>query len=534
MLFYESFLKYAYSTSNVLSAQWDRCNVMVLTWIMNSVSRDVYMGLVYSNNCVDVWKELQETYDKVDGSVVYNLLQKINIVKQGVNNYLCIRKFLKLVQFLMGLDECYQPVRSALLTRDPLPDVKGAYNIVFRDESHRWIPESFGVSETKMNATSFVVKSFNNNRRNFNTNNNTRGTVPNVMDVKSDKQNFVSPSSSKFTPKQIKKLLHLINDNGSGNFHANMAGANQHLTISTVGMFSVVDVSSLKITVGHPNGTLATISHIGNLKLTNNMVLYDVLMDLTRQRILGTGSEFGAMNNEIEALNRNNTWTICDLPPGSKPTGYKWLFKMKYKASGDIESPVIKMVTIRCLISIVVKMNWQLYQLDVNNAFLYGELVEDVYMTLPQGFDKDNGFKSKFDYSLYVNSEGSTFVALLVYVDDIVITRNDESGPDISYDVHCLNQHMHGPLQSHFKAALRVLRYLKQENVAAGIIKTVKVHTDDQIADIITKCLGIVQHNLFCRNHGMKDLFVVKIDDKVQDRVKLVEIRSSKVSDSKT
>lgn len=43
-------------------------------------------------------------------------------------------------------------------------------------------------------------------------------------------------------------------------------------------LFNVVDITSLKITVGHPNGTLATISHVGNLKLTNNVTLYDVLV----------------------------------------------------------------------------------------------------------------------------------------------------------------------------------------------------------------------------------------------------------------
>ncbi|GKF57228.1 hypothetical protein Tco_0170765, partial [Tanacetum coccineum] len=73
----------SYATSNVLSAQWDRCNAMVLTWITNVVSQDVYMGLVYFENAAVVWKELKETYDIVDGSVVYNLLQKINFVKQG-------------------------------------------------------------------------------------------------------------------------------------------------------------------------------------------------------------------------------------------------------------------------------------------------------------------------------------------------------------------------------------------------------------------------------------------------------------------
>ncbi|GKE86818.1 ribonuclease H-like domain-containing protein [Tanacetum coccineum] len=76
-------LRECYATSDVLSSQWDRCNAMVLTWIMNVVSQNVYIGLVYSENVACVWKELKETYDNINGYVFYNLLQKNNIVKQG-------------------------------------------------------------------------------------------------------------------------------------------------------------------------------------------------------------------------------------------------------------------------------------------------------------------------------------------------------------------------------------------------------------------------------------------------------------------
>ncbi|GKF47014.1 putative LTR copia-type gag-polypeptide, partial [Tanacetum coccineum] len=50
-----SCVKFAYTTSDVLSPQWDRCNAVVLTWIMNSVSADVYTRLVYFIDAATVW-----------------------------------------------------------------------------------------------------------------------------------------------------------------------------------------------------------------------------------------------------------------------------------------------------------------------------------------------------------------------------------------------------------------------------------------------------------------------------------------------
>nr|GEZ01786.1 ribonuclease H-like domain-containing protein [Tanacetum cinerariifolium] len=133
------------------------------------------------------------------------------------------------------------------------------------------------------------------------------------------------------------------------------------------------------------------------------------------------------MNDEIEALYRNKTWTITDFPMGRKAIGSKWIFKIKYKASMEIKrykarlvakryshregfdynetfSLVVKMVIVRCLISIAFMNGWSLYQLDINNSFLYGDLVEDVYMNLPLGYDQGSSVKvcmlNKFLYGL--------------------------------------------------------------------------------------------------------------------------------------
>ncbi|XP_071700433.1 uncharacterized mitochondrial protein AtMg00810-like [Rutidosis leptorrhynchoides] len=114
------------------------------------------------------------------------------------------------------------------------------------------------------------------------------------------------------------------------------------------------------------------------------------------------------------------------------------------------------MATVRCMINIVVQNDSDLFQLDINNAFLYGDLDECVYMTLPLGYYNENdkrvcklkrslyglkqaprkwneklsstlnGFRQSLnDYSLFIESDNDVFIAILVYVDDIVVTGNN-------------------------------------------------------------------------------------------------------------
>ena len=115
------------------------------------------------------------------------------------------------------------------------------------------------------------------------------------------------------------------------------------------------------------------------------------------------------MDLEIKAPEDNGTWSYTALPPGKKPIGCKWVYKIKYNSDGPIEcykahlvakgytsieildyketfAPVAKLTTVKCLLSIVATCGWSLHQMDVQNAFLHRDLQEEAYILPPPGY----------------------------------------------------------------------------------------------------------------------------------------------------
>jgi hypothetical protein len=188
-----------------------------------------------------------------------------------------------------------------------------------------------------------------------------------------------------------------------------------------------------------------------------------------------------AMNLEFDALLQNQTWTLVLSHPSQNLIGCKWVFRVKRTADGSIErhkarlvakgfhqqsgvdydetySPVIKPTTVRTVLSIAISSGWSLRQIDIQNAFLHGNLLEEVFMSQPPGYQHplypnhvcklqraiyglkqaprawfshlstkllELGFHgSRSDSSLFIYKTKSLMMYILIYVDDIIITSS--------------------------------------------------------------------------------------------------------------
>ncbi|RVW99485.1 Retrovirus-related Pol polyprotein from transposon RE1 [Vitis vinifera] len=147
-----------------------------------------------------------------------------------------------------------------------------------------------------------------------------------------------------------------------------------------------------------------------------------------------------AMQSELAALEANHTWSLTSLPPGKKPIGCRWVYKIKLHSDGTIERFKARLVA-KGYTQLKAAQNWSLHQLDVNNVFLHGDLHEEIYMSPPPAIQAAGFVQSKADYSLFTCRKGKSFTALLIYVDDILITGNDANA------IVALKQFLH----SHFR-----------------------------------------------------------------------------------
>lgn len=174
------------------------------------------------------------------------------------------------------------------------------------------------------------------------------------------------------------------------------------------------------------------------------------------------------------------------------------------------DTPVAKIVTVRCLLTVAAKLNWPLHQMDVTNAFLQGDLDEEVYLVLSQGYEVEGenkvckllkslyglrqasrqwnhkfasimlktGFhQSKHDHSLFVKKDGHNVTVLIVYVDDIIITGNHTDS------IVALKTHLHAEIQVKDLGSLKYFLGIEVARSRKGIYLNQRKYALELIAE---------------------------------------------------
>ena len=117
-----------------------------------------------------------------------------------------------------------------------------------------------------------------------------------------------------------------------------------------------------------------------------------------------------AMKDEINRLTQRNTWKVVKKPEGINVVGSKWVFRLKKDANGETQayrarlvaqgnyqidgidvfdtfSPVARLASIRTVLALTARLDWEIHQVDVRSTYLYGELTPDeiIYLRPPPG-----------------------------------------------------------------------------------------------------------------------------------------------------
>ncbi|XP_060170431.1 uncharacterized protein LOC132601351 [Lycium barbarum] len=159
-----------------LERLWDRCNAIVVSWLMGNVSKNLLSGILFNSNAHYISKDLKERFDKVNSSRAFHLHKEISTLTQGVCLFQCITRGSRIYgismtqlyhhkHFLMGLSDSYQ-ARSQILMMQQTPNVNQVYAMTNQDQGQRIVAGSSQMMQDIMEPSAmFIARNGNGNAR---------------------------------------------------------------------------------------------------------------------------------------------------------------------------------------------------------------------------------------------------------------------------------------------------------------------------------------------------------------------------------
>ncbi|XP_041001582.1 uncharacterized protein LOC121247272 [Juglans microcarpa x Juglans regia] len=177
-----------------MHSAWIRCNIVVLSWLLNAMSKEIASSVIYIDFAEEMWKDLKERFAQSNRPHIFQIRKNIASLTQEasfVSSYFtrlkscwgkmvhfrplpscscgAIEKIVDfqqedyVLQFLMGLNESYAYLHSQILLSDPFPPINKVFSLVLQEEKQREI-----VSDSLTPTKSVVMFSNRDSTRDFN------------------------------------------------------------------------------------------------------------------------------------------------------------------------------------------------------------------------------------------------------------------------------------------------------------------------------------------------------------------------------
>ena len=151
---------------------------MVISWILNSVSKEILASIIFSESAYEIWLDLKERFQQSNGPRIFQLRRelinhkqhqnsvaiyftKLKALYEELNNFKpscncgkCMCGALKdlnayfqieyVMTFLMGLNDSFAKIKGQLLLLDPIPPINKVFSIVSQEERHRNVCNTLG------------------------------------------------------------------------------------------------------------------------------------------------------------------------------------------------------------------------------------------------------------------------------------------------------------------------------------------------------------------------------------------------------
>ena len=172
-------------------SSWKRCDTMVLSWIINSLSKEISTSVIYLDTTFEVWQDLKERFTQSNGPRVYQLQKAIASLSQdqcsvstfytklktlwnelinfrpipacncgALKTLLDCQHYEYVMKFLVGLNDSYASVRGQILLMEPLPSINKVFALVSQEERQRELNSTPMLHGVKSGSTALVITNY--------------------------------------------------------------------------------------------------------------------------------------------------------------------------------------------------------------------------------------------------------------------------------------------------------------------------------------------------------------------------------------